>query len=180
MKSSIAFIAGVAIGTGIGLLVANKVYGRKIRAHINKITKGINKKVKKDKVTNEPTEPKKSDISVGHPETTEKVDTLKTLYNQIVKEESYSKVGKKSGKRIHKIDPDDFANDPAYDARSLRYYPNTDELIDLKTDEHVEIGSTIGYENVKDLATQDPYSVAYYRNEDIMTDFDVEIGDVDE
>lgn len=182
MKKIIIFAAGVAIGTGIGILIANKVYGKKIKAHINKITEGINKKVPKKKLT-VPKEVEKAastDILVGASEKAEKVDTLKTMYDRIVKQETYSYVGLQSKKRIHKIDPDEFGNDPAYSTESLRYFPETDELIDQKNGEHVEVSTTIGYENLKDLSAQDPYTTFYYRNEDAMVDFDVEIGEIDE
>lgn len=182
MKKMIIFVAGVAIGTGVGILLANKVYGKKIKAHINKITEGINKKVPKKPVINTEEDNKEthSDILVDTSEKAEKVDTLKTMYDQIVQKETYSYVGLQSKKRIHKIDPDEFGNDPAYSTESLRYFPETDELVTQQDGEHVEIGTTIGYENVKDLRTQDPYTTSYYRNENVMIDFDVEIGEIDE
>ena len=174
------FILGVSVGFALGKLYTDRVYGKKIKEYLEQTSKLVQPvprttQVKVDEREKEPT----NDILVGRPETSEPVDTCKIAYNRILKEESYSEEPVKR-KSKYQIDADDFGNTPGYVVTTLRYFQDTEELIDPRSGEHFDVDLTIGPECKKDLDVANPYDTLYFRDEDMRIDYDVEIGEVDE
>lgn len=174
------FILGVSVGFALGKLYTDRVYGKQIKAYLEQSSKNVppvprSAPIKVDEGEKEPT----NDILVGRPETSEPVDTCRTAYNKILREESYSEEPVKR-KSKYQIDADDFGNSPGYATTTLRYFQDTDELIDPRSGEHFDADLKIGPECKRELEVADPYEILYFRDEDMRIDYDIEIGEIDE
>ena len=176
------FIFGVGVGFGLGKIYTDKVYGKRIKAYLKTVDtskeppkKRIPIPTKVDESKKEPTD----DILVGKPEASDPVDPFRTAYDKVIAEHLYSANGM-IRKSKYQIDEDEYGNDPAYATMTLRYFQDTSELIDPMGGDHFDVDLTLGEDSTAILDKADPYQMLYFRNEDLMTDYDIEIGELDE
>lgn len=168
MNKLLIFIGGVLLGSVITYKYCEETIFKKVNADLEDYKNEVKKESQNNDLNcDDKVEPEKTGISK------EKVDTFKTDYSKIIKEQDYNKEAQQVTKlEPYTISPNDFGDYMDYEQETLTYYSDG-VLVNDDTEEKLNIKDTVGEFFADHFGENDDPDIVYVRNDDLRKEFEI-------